>query len=129
MASTAPHDNDAETSPFAETFETEADSRGRLSLGKAGAKPGRRYRVEYAPDGTMTLTPVVSIPERELPVWTDPDLKASLRDSLEALDRGERGVDRGDFTQYLDSDEDDEEKPRITFHHSAGTVRGKQGAS
>lgn len=105
MASTAAHDNDVAS--LAEPFETEADSRGRLSLGKGGAKPGRRYRVRIAPDGTMTLTPVVSIPERELPVWTDPDLRASLRDSLEALEKGERGTDRGDFLQYLDDEDGD----------------------
>lgn len=101
MAAAARETN--ETGP-PETFEAEADSRGRVTLGKGGAEPGQRYRVRTEPDGTMTLTPVVTIPRREMPVWTDPDLRAALLDGLEATERGERGIDRGDFSQYLDEE-------------------------
>jgi hypothetical protein len=54
---------------FETVAEAEVDSRGRVSLGKAGAEPGRRYRVERNIDGVLILTPVVSIPEREMIVW------------------------------------------------------------
>ena len=63
--------------------ETEVDSRGRVSLGRAGATPGRRYRVQTRPDGAILLIPVVSIPERELSVWTDPDLAARIRKGID----------------------------------------------
>ncbi len=60
--------------PFEVLTETEVDSRGRVSLGRAGAEPGRRYRVARDIDGVLLLTPVVSIPERELIVWENPAL-------------------------------------------------------
>lgn len=88
--------------------EVEADTRNRLPLTRAGVRPGTRYRVEVDVDGVVILTPVISIPKRELPVWTDPELRKRLDDGLEAIERGERGTDRGDFTQYLDEDEDGE---------------------
>jgi predicted RNA binding protein YcfA (HicA-like mRNA interferase family) len=40
----------------------EVDSRGRVSLGRAGAEPARRYRVARDIDGVLLLTPVVCIP-------------------------------------------------------------------
>ncbi len=35
--------------PFEVVTETEVDSRGRVSLGRAGAEPGGRYRVARSP--------------------------------------------------------------------------------
>jgi hypothetical protein len=81
--------------------ETEADGRGRVSLGRAGARPGRRYAVAANPDGVLLLTPVVSIPERELPVWQDPELAAEIREAIAEAEAG-RTVDMGDFSKYLD---------------------------
>ena len=74
----------AESVPYErEQFETvaevEVDSRGRVSLGKAGAEPGRRYRVQQRVDGVLLLIPVVSIPEREMVVWRNPELAAEIR--------------------------------------------------
>ncbi|GAB7188963.1 hypothetical protein ATKI12_8794 [Kitasatospora sp. Ki12] len=89
---------------FETVAETEVDSRGRVSLGRAGAKPGRRYRVESNPDGVLLLTPVVSIPEREMQVWTDPLLAERIRAGIEQAQRGET-VDLGDFSEYLDQDD------------------------
>ncbi|MFJ9460907.1 hypothetical protein ACIRST_38290 [Kitasatospora sp. NPDC101447] len=93
---------------FETVAETEVDSRGRVSLGRAGAKPGRRYRVESNPDGVLLLTPVVSIPEREMQVWTDPLLAERIRVGIEQAQRGET-VDLGDFSEYLDQEEDGED--------------------
>ncbi|MEW1914565.1 hypothetical protein AB0442_40335 [Kitasatospora sp. NPDC085895] len=92
---------------FETVAETEVDSRGRVSLGRAGAKPGRRYRVQATPDGVLLLTPVVSIPEREMQVWTDPLLAERIRAGIEQAKAGQTH-DLGDFSQYLD-DEDDED--------------------
>src|SRR5260370_12371541 len=87
--------------------EAEGDSRGRVSLGKAGAEPGRRYRVERNIDGVLLLIPVVSIPEREMIIWHNPALMQEVREGLEASERGET-VERGSFEQYLDDSEDED---------------------
>ncbi|WP_049653487.1 hypothetical protein [Kitasatospora sp. MY 5-36] len=92
---------------FETVAETEVDSRGRVSLGRAGAKPGRRYRVESNPDGVLLLTPVVSIPEREMQVWTNPLLAERIRAGIEQAQRGET-VDLGDFSKYLDHEDGEE---------------------
>lgn len=92
---------------FETVAEAKVDSRGRVSLGEAGAKPGRRYRVERNVDGVLMLIPVVSIPEREMIVWQNPDLAAEIREGLAAAERGET-VDRGSFRQYLDDNDDED---------------------
>jgi hypothetical protein len=84
------------------------DSRGRVSLGKAGAEPGRRYRVEQRGDGVLLLIPVVSIPEREMIVWRNPQVAQAIREGLDQAERGET-VDRGSFSQYVDQADDDDE--------------------
>ena len=92
---------------FETVAEAEVDSRGRVSLGRAGAEPGRRYRVERNVDGVLLLIPVVSIPEREMVVWRNPELASSIRRGLEQAERGET-ADLGSFAQYADDgDEED----------------------
>lgn len=100
------HSVQYEPAEFETVAETEVDSRGRVSLGKAGAEPGRRYRVHRNIDGVLILIPVVSIPEREMIVWRNPELAAEIRESLRATKRGE-AVDLGDFEQYLDDETDE----------------------
>lgn len=93
-----------ETSPEFETVtEAEVDSRGRVSLGRAGAEPGRRYRVQRNIDGVLLLIPVISFPVREAIIWENPELAAEIREGLEAADRGET-EDLGDFSEYLSDD-------------------------
>ncbi|MPZ27276.1 MAG: hypothetical protein GEV12_12920 [Micromonosporaceae bacterium] len=84
--------------------ESEADARGRVALGRAGARPGRRYQVRSDDDGVIVLVPVVSIPEREMLVWEDPQLAAQVRGAVADAEAGQ-AVDLGDFTQYA-ADED-----------------------
>jgi hypothetical protein len=86
--------------------ESEADSRGRVALGRAGARPGRRYQVRADDDGVVILTPVVSIPEREMLVWEDPQLAEQIRTAVKDTEAG-RSVDLGDFTQYADDEDPD----------------------
>ena len=86
--------------PFDVITETEVDSRGRVSLGRAGAEPGRRYRVARNIDGVLLLTPVVSIPERELIVWENPALAERIRTGITEAQSG-RTVDLGDFIGYV----------------------------
>lgn len=92
---------------FETVAEAEVDSRGRVSLGRAGAEPGRRYRVERNVDGVLLLIPVVSIPEREMIVWRNPELAAEIREGLEAAERGET-EDLGSFEKYLDDGQDED---------------------
>ncbi|MGX1772784.1 hypothetical protein ACWIGW_11805 [Nocardia brasiliensis] len=81
--------------------ESEADSRGRVALGRAGARPGRRYQVRINSDGVVVLVPVVSIPEREMMVWENPHLAEQIRQGVTDAEAGNT-VDLGDFTRYAD---------------------------
>lgn len=96
-----------EHNEFETVAEAEVDSRGRVSLGRAGAEPGRRYRVERNVDGVLLLIPVVSIPEREMVVWRNPELAAEIRKGLAEADTGETR-DLGSFREYLDDGGDED---------------------
>jgi hypothetical protein len=84
--------------------ESEADARSRVALGRAGARPGRRYRVQADNDGVVLLAPVVSIPEREMLAWENPRLAEQVRVAVADAEAG-CSVDLGDFTRYCDDDE------------------------
>jgi hypothetical protein len=93
---------------FETIAEVEVDSRGRVSLGRVGAEPGRRYRVEHNIDGVLRLIPVVSIPEREMILWRDPEIARAVREGFAEAERGET-ADLGSFAQYADGEDADEE--------------------
>jgi hypothetical protein len=99
-ATSAPYEREQ----FETVAEVEVDSRGRVSLGKAGAEPGRRYRVEQRIDGVLLLIPVVSIPEREMIVWRNPQLASEIHEALDEAERGET-VDLGSFDQHDDEED------------------------
>ncbi|MGH7485938.1 MAG: hypothetical protein ACREMY_10115, partial [bacterium] len=63
-------------------------------------------RVERNVDGVLLLIPVVSIPEREMLVWRNPDLAAEIREGIAEAERGET-VDLGSFVQYGDDEDED----------------------
>ena len=92
---------------FEAIAEAEADSRGRVTIARAGAKPGRRYRVYANVDGLVVLEPVVSIPEREMLVWENPGLAEQIRQGVAAARAGET-ADLGSFAQFLDEESDEE---------------------
>jgi len=89
---------------FEVVAEAETDNRGRISLGRAGASPGRRYRVAVNADGVLLLTPVVSIPERELRVWQDPELADRIRQAVVAAETGQT-VDLGSFRAHATTED------------------------
>jgi hypothetical protein len=97
-----------EKDQFETIAEVEVDSRGRVSLGRVGAEPGRRYRVEHNIDGVLLLIPVVSIPEREMIVWRDPELAGAIREAFAEAERGDT-ADLGSFAGYADDEDADEE--------------------
>ena len=81
-----------------------------MQPGEASAEPGRRYRVGRNIDGVLLLIPVVSIPEREMIVWRNPELAASVREGIAQAETGQT-VDLGSFEKYAaDDDEDRDEK-------------------
>ena len=81
--------------------EVVADDRARIAFGKAGVRRDDRYAVAVNDDGEILLTPLTSIPRRELLVWENEQLRASLARGLAQSAAGET-VDLGDFSQYLE---------------------------
>jgi hypothetical protein len=92
---------------FEAIAEAEADNRGRVTIARAGAKPGRRYRVYANIDGLVVLEPVVSIPEREMLVWESADLAQQVRAGINEAESGET-VDLGSFAQFLTEGDEQE---------------------
>jgi hypothetical protein len=87
--------------------EVSADERSRIAFGKAGVRRDDRYAVAVNDSGEILLTPLVSVPKRELLVWEDELVRASLARGLAQSAAGET-VDLGDFGQFADDDIDDE---------------------
>jgi hypothetical protein len=76
------------------------DERRRASLAKVGRKGDRRYLVEEFEDGTLVLTPAVTISAVELAALRDP----TVLDAIEKARTGDRSTlrSRGSFSKYLD---------------------------
>lgn len=91
---------------FSPIGEVSADERSRIAFGKAGVRRDDRYAVAVNSEGEILLTPLVSIPKRELLVWEDQLVRESLARGLAQSAAGEV-VDLGDFTQYVDEAEED----------------------
>jgi len=75
------------------------DSRGRLTLGQV--IKAKSYRVMLNEAGQILLDPVVTIPERELWLWQNPDALASVERGIEQTST-EETHDLGSFAQYAD---------------------------
>ncbi len=93
---------------FTPVGEVVADDRARIPFGKAGVRRDDRYAVAVGDDGSILLTPLVSIPKRELLVWENAQLRDSLARGLAQSAAGQT-VSLGDFTQFADDDIDDDE--------------------
>lgn len=92
-----------QVSMFKPMGEVVADDRARLAIGKAGVRGDDRYAVAVNDDGEILLTPLVSIPKRELLIWEDQQVREALGRGLLQAAEGKL-VDRGDFLQYADED-------------------------
>jgi hypothetical protein len=57
------------------------DERGRTSLARVRSHDYDRYIVEECPDGTLTLTPTVTISPVELAALRDPDVMAAVTEA------------------------------------------------
>lgn len=86
--------------------EVVADDRARIAFGKAGVRRDDRYAVAVNDDGEILLTPLASIPRRELIVWENQELRGSLAQALADSAAGNT-LDLGDFSQYADDEVED----------------------
>ena len=93
---------------FRPVTEVTADDRGRVAVGKAGAHLNERYAVSANDDGSILLTPLASIPRRELLVWENDELRASLFRGLADAAEG-KARPRSWVTEDIDIDEDDDD--------------------
>ena len=63
---------------FEPVAEVAADDRARIAFGRAGVHRNDRFLVSTRSTGEILLTPLASIPKRELLVWEDDALRESL---------------------------------------------------
>ena len=82
-APSAPYERD----DFETVAEAKVDSRGRVSLGEAARSPDGGTGLS-ATSTAYSADPGVSIPEREMIVWRNPDLAAEIREGLAEAERG-----------------------------------------
>jgi hypothetical protein len=88
---------------FHPVTEVTADERARIAVGRAGAHKDDRYAVSVNDEGAILLVPIASIPKRELFVWKNDQIKASLFRGL--ADAAEGKIKRLD---WLTDGHDDE---------------------
>lgn len=93
------------TDAFRSVGEAIADERGRLPMGKSGVRKDDRYAISVNDDGQILLTPLVSIPKRELIIWENQVLRESLARGLVQA-AAEETDDLGSFAEFLDDAED-----------------------
>ncbi len=73
---------------FEPITEVAADDRVRIALTKAGAHASDRFLMSAKPSGEILLTPVASIPKREMIVWENEALRASLQLGIAEAEAG-----------------------------------------
>ena len=73
---------------FEPVGEVAADDRARIAFGRAGVHRNDRFLVSTRSTGEILLTPLASIPKRELLVWEDDKLRESLLRGLADASQG-----------------------------------------
>jgi len=73
---------------FEPVAEVAADDRARIAFGRAGVRRNDRFLVSTRSTGEILLTPLASIPKRELLVWEDDVLRESLLRGLADASQG-----------------------------------------
>ncbi len=81
-----------------------ADAKGRVSLARY-LKRGTPIDLEVSvdSDGRIMLTPLATIPERELWLYKNPNALESLRRGIEQAGEG-KVTSRGSFAKYVDDE-------------------------
>lgn len=80
------------------------DSRGRVNIGVA--TKDKSYRVLQNAEGEILMIPVVSVPERELWLYQNPEALAAVKQGISEAESG-LGRDMGDLSEYLDLEIED----------------------
>ncbi|PQM49852.1 hypothetical protein C5U48_23395 [Mycolicibacter virginiensis] len=88
---------------FEPVAEVTADDRARIAFGRIGVRRNDRFLVSRRASGELLLTPMASIPQRELLVWENESVRNSLLRGLADAAEG-RASQRDD---YLDDDVDE----------------------
>lgn len=78
-----------------------SDSRGRIPLGPGATD--KDFRIEYGRDGTISLIPVVFIPENEAWLYENEQAIAHVRAGLADAKEGRLKVAES-FAQYADEE-------------------------
>jgi len=73
---------------FEPVAEVAADDRARIAFGRAGVRRNDRFLISARSTGEILLTPLTSIPKRELLVWEDDLLRESLLRGLADASQG-----------------------------------------
>lgn len=73
---------------FEPVAEVSADDRARIAFGRAGVHRNDRFLISTRSTGEILLTPLASIPKRELLVWEDTALRESLLRGLADASHG-----------------------------------------
>lgn len=89
---------------FEPVTEVTADDRARIAFGRIGVQRNDRFLVSRRASGELLLTPMASIPQRELLVWENESVRNSLLRGL--ADAADGRVSQRD--DYLDGDDTDE---------------------
>jgi hypothetical protein len=90
---------------FTPAGEVVADERARLAFGKAGVRRDDRFAVAVNDEGEILLTPLVSIPKRELFLWENAAVRDQLARGLQESASGQL-IDLGSF-EIDETDEDE----------------------
>lgn len=80
---------------FEPVVEVVADDRARIPFGRVGVHRNERFLVSRNAAGEILLTPMASIPRRELLIWEDQSVR-------ESLDRGLGDVAEGRVSAWDD---------------------------
>jgi hypothetical protein len=94
------------TERFEPQGEVAADDRARIAFGKIGVHGSDRFAVSVSSDGEILLTPVASIPKREMIIWENDELRDSLLRGLAEASAG-KTVSHGSFAEYASEPESD----------------------
>lgn len=73
---------------FEPVAEVAADDRARIAFGRAGVRRNDRFLVSTRSTGEILLTPLASIPKRELLVWENDALREPLLRGLAEASEG-----------------------------------------
>lgn len=90
-----------ELAGFHAVAEVTADERARIAFGRVGVHGNDRYLVYTSDAGDILLTPLATIPKRELLIWENDELRESLLRGLAEAHYG-KTVRRDDLLEGED---------------------------